>query len=75
MFQSENHVAHFTEDAHFALLDTGASIPVIPVQVAMDLHLPLTTLTTPTRVRMANGAIEFIHQVADLVPSLASQGY
>jgi hypothetical protein len=49
-------------------LDTGASIPVIPSQVAADLNLTLTTLDHPTRVRMANGAIEHIHQVADLGP-------
>ena len=68
VFKVDSHIAHFTEDPHFALLDTGASIPVIPYQVASDLHLTLTTLETPTRVCMANGAIEYIHQVADLGP-------
>jgi hypothetical protein len=68
MFSVDQHIAHFTEDPHFALLDTGASIPVIPSQVAADLNLTLTTLDHPTRVRMANGAIEHIHQVADLGP-------
>ncbi len=68
MFSVDKHIAHFTEDPYFALLDTGASIPVVPSQVASDLNLTLTTLDHPTRVRMANGAIEFIHQVADLGP-------
>jgi hypothetical protein len=68
VLKGEGHIAHFTEDSHFALLDTGASIPVIPFQVASDLHLTVTSLETPTRVRMANGAIEHIHQVADLGP-------
>jgi hypothetical protein len=36
--------------------------------VAADLKLTLTTLDHPTRVRMANGAVEHIHQVADLGP-------
>jgi len=67
-FNIDAHVAHFTEDPHFALLDTGASIPVIPSQVALDLQLTLITLEIPTRVSMANGAIEYIHQVADLGP-------
>ena len=74
VFSSENHIAHFTEDPHFALLDTGASIPVIPAQVALELRLPLTTLTTPTRVCMANGATEYIHQVADLGPIIGFAG-
>ena len=68
VFSLDTHIAHFTEDSHFALLDTGASIPVIPSQVASDLQLTLTTLETPTRVSMANGSIEYIHQVADLGP-------
>ena len=66
VFKIDTHIAHFTEDPHFALLDTGASIPVIPSQVAVDLKLTLTQLEKPTRVSMANGAIEYIHQVADL---------
>ena len=41
---------------------------MIPSQVASDLQLTLTTLETPTRVSMANGSIEYIHQVADLGP-------
>ena len=68
IFKVDGHIAHFTDDSRFALLDTGASIPVIPSQVASDLNLTLTTLDTPTRVSMANGAIEYIHQVADLGP-------
>ena len=68
VFNVATHIAQFTEDPHFALLDTGASIPVIPSQVASNLQLTLTTLETPTRVSMANGAIEYIHQVADLGP-------
>jgi hypothetical protein len=68
VFNIDTHIAHFTEDPHFALLDTGASIPVIPSQVAADLNLMLTQLEKPTRVSMANGAIEYIHQVADLGP-------
>ncbi len=68
VFNVATHIAQFTEDPHFALLDTGASIPVIPSQVASDLQLTLTTLETPTRVSMANGAIEYINQVADLGP-------
>ena len=68
IFNVNAHIAHLTEDPYFALLDTGASIPVIPPQVAADLNLTLTELETPTRVRMANGAIEYIHQVADLGP-------
>jgi hypothetical protein len=68
VFKADAHSAQFTEDSHFALLDTGASIPVIPSQVVSDLHLTLTTLEIPTRVSMANGAIEYIHQVADLGP-------
>ena len=74
LFRSDHHIAHFTEDSQFALLDTGASIPVIPVQVAIDLQLPLTSLIKPTRVRMANGAIELIHQVADLGPIIGFAG-
>ena len=65
---SDSTMFSVTEDPHFALLDTGASIPVIPSQVASDLNLTLTTLDNPTRVRMANGAVEYIHQVADLGP-------
>jgi predicted aspartyl protease len=68
VFNVDTHIAHITEDPYFALLDTGASIPVIPSQVAADLNLTLTELETPTRVSMANGAIEYIHQVADLGP-------
>ena len=68
IFKVDTHSAHFTEDAHVALLDTGASIPVIPLHVVSDLQLALITLDNPTRVSMANGAIEHIHQVVDLGP-------
>ena len=40
----------------------------------MDRQLPLTTLTNTTRVRMANGAVEFIQQVADLSPIIVFAG-
>ena len=42
--------------------------------MALELQLPLTTLTTPTRVRTANGATEYIRQVADLGPIIGFAG-
>lgn len=53
---------------HFALLDTGASIPVMPSRVAADLNVTFTVLENLTRVSMANGAIKYTYQVADLEP-------
>ncbi len=38
-FHSDQHIAHITESDNHAILDTGASIPVIPPKVGDDLQL------------------------------------
>jgi hypothetical protein len=67
-FQADQHIAHITETEDHAILDSGASIPVIPPKVVDDLHLTAINLELPIRVRMANGSTEHIHQVVDLGP-------
>jgi hypothetical protein len=67
-FHADQHIAHITESGDHAILDTGASIPVIPPKVVDDLHLIAIDLESPIRVRMTNGSTEHIHKVVDLGP-------
>jgi len=67
-FHADQHIAHITESGDHAILDTGASIPVIPPKVADDLQLKIITLDSPIRVTMANGSAEYVTNIADLGP-------
>ena len=45
LFHADQHIAHLTETGDHAILDTGASIPVIPPKVADDLQLKISNLS------------------------------
>jgi predicted aspartyl protease len=51
-FHADQHIAHITDSGDHAILDTGASIPVIPPKVADDLQLKIITLDSPIRVML-----------------------
>ena len=53
-FLPDHPIAHITDSDNHAILDSGASIPVVPPHVVDDLQLTIIQLDTPLRVRMAN---------------------
>jgi hypothetical protein len=67
-FEPDQHIAHITDTGDHVILDTGASIPVVPPKVVEDLQLTVIKLDSPIRVSMANGSAEYIHKVVDLGP-------
>lgn len=58
----------FFEKGDHAILDTGASISVVPPEVVEDLQFIIITLDSSLRVSMANGSTEYIDKIVDLGP-------